>query len=125
MVIQRHIRLHGKLYGLVDDYQNHRQKHKPLPRRKLHRLFLRKLLLGLDGQSGVRHQTKSLLRDELARDAADSVSLVLYAGKRSLQILDELVLPLGQLAGLFLGKLISSVVLHSLERRGGVLGVVA
>ena len=45
----------------------------------------------------MRHTTKSLLGDELAGDAANSVGLVVNAHKGGLQVVDELALPLGKM----------------------------
>ena len=72
----------------------------------------------------MRDQAESLLGNELAGDAADAVALVLDAHEGGLEVLDELVLALGEGAGLFLGKLEGAVVLHRLEGGGGVQDVV-
>ena len=63
-------------------------------------LFPGHLLLGLDGQGGVRYETEPLLRDELAGHAAYAVGLVLNPHESCLKILDELILALSELAGL-------------------------
>lgn len=73
----------------------------------------------------MRHQTQPLLRNKLSCLTAYSISLVLDAHKCGLEVLDELVLPLRELAGLLLGKLVGAIVLDRLERRCGVLDVVA
>ena len=72
----------------------------------------------------MRDEAQALLGDELARDAADAVGLVLNAHQGGLQILDELVLALGHLAGLLLGELERTVVLDGPEGRRRVLDVV-
>ena len=73
----------------------------------------------------MRHETEALLGDELAGQAADTVRLVLDAGEGPLEVLDELVLALGELAGFFLGELVRAVVLDGLEGGRGILNVVA
>ena len=72
----------------------------------------------------MRHETESLLRDELSGHAANAVGLVLDADKGCLKTLDELVLTLDKQTGLFLGKGCSAF-LHSLEGWSGVVYVVA
>ena len=49
--------------------------------------------LGGDGRLGVRHGQQALLRDRLARDAADAVGLVLDALQRAVEVADERLLP--------------------------------
>ena len=63
----------------------------------------------------MRYKAQPLLGNQLACDPAHAVGLVLDTDKRGLEVLDEFVLPLGELAGLFLGKLISAIVLNRLE----------
>ena len=72
----------------------------------------------------MRDKTQPLFRDQFAGHTADSVSLVLNTHKSGLKILDELILPLGELAGLFFGELVSAIILNSLERGCGILNVI-
>ena len=60
------------------------------------------LFLSLNCEGCVRYKAKSFLWYKFAGLTADALSLVLNPVKRSLKVLDELVLALGQLAGLFL-----------------------
>ena len=79
--------------------------------------------LGLNGQGCMRNQAETLFRNQFPGYPADTVRLVFYPRKSSLQILDELVLALGKLACLFFGALEGAVVLDGLERRGGIFNV--
>ena len=124
---ERHIRLDQDLDDLVDDDEDGAEQEQPCSLADLHGLVLSltgQHFLCLDSQRRVRDQAEPLLGDELAGDAADAVGLVLDAHERGLQVLDELVLALGEGTGFFLGKLEGAVVLHRLEGGGGVQDVV-
>ena len=60
------------------------------------------LFLSLNCEGCVRYKAKPFLWYKFAGLSADAVSLVLNPYKRCLQVLDELILALGQLACLFL-----------------------
>ena len=59
----------------------------------------------------MRNQAQPLLGDEVAGNTANAVGLVLDTDKCRLEVLYELVLTLGKLACLFLGKLVGAIVL--------------
>ncbi len=123
----RHVRLDQDFYDLVNDHENGTEQQQPCSLADLHGLVLSltgQHFLGFHGKGRVRDQAEPLLGDELAGDAADAVGLVLDAHEGGLEVLDELVLALREGAGLFLGKLEGAVVLHRLERGGGVQDVI-
>ena len=128
LVAKLHVRLDQDLGDLVDDDEHDAEQQEPFALGQLHLPLVLSLLgehfLGLDGQGGVRHEAQALFGDELAGHAADAVGLVLDAHESTFQVLDELVLALGHLAGLLLGELECAVVLDGAERGRRVLDVV-
>ena len=117
-----HVRLDQDLDDLVDDEQQDHEQRDARAFREGHRMLT--LVLRFDTERGVGHEAEPFLGNQLARDAADAVGLVLDADERGLEVLDELVLARGELARLLLG-LRCGPFFQDLERGRGVFRVVA
>ena len=125
LLARLHSALDQEFDHLVKDYQKEAENYQPFSSRESHRLMLAgEFFLGFDGEGGVRHEAQALLWNQFAGFAADAIGLVFNADESGFQVLDELVLALCHLAGLFFGQLHGAVVFDSLEGRSSVLDVV-
>ena len=97
----RHVCLDQDLDDLVDNQQKDDKQRNPRASGDFHRML--PLVLRFDAEGSVRNQTQTLLGNQLTGFPADAIGLVLDTDQGSFQVLDELVLTGGQLAGLFLG----------------------